>query len=113
MADIKTWTEIDPIYLTDFKKRPIEVLLFFNRCRINMATKTPTLRRRSGMQMVTVDKKSEIEEAVVAFVTRPGSRLLAEGLSANDSHRLPRTVPKPAKDILEGTAAIYEDITNG
>lgn len=109
MADIKTWTEIDPIYLTDFKKRPIEMLFFFNRVRINTAAKTPTLRRRSGMQMVTVDKKSEIEDAVVAFVTAPKARLLAEGLSANDYRRLPREVRNPASDIIRGTAKIYED----
>lgn len=107
---IKHWTEIDPTYLTDLKKQPIEVMFFFNRVRYNPDAKTPTLRRRSGILTVTVERKADIEDAVVAFVMRPNTRLLAEGISANDFRRLPREVRRPPKDVTRGTASIYEDI---
>lgn len=107
---IKRWIEVDPIYLTDNKKKPLEAFVFLNHCRINLSAKTPVLRRSNGFQTLTADSPDGISEALLSLLERRNVRLLAEGLSANDYRKLPREVRNPPKAIVRGTARIYERI---
>ena len=110
MSEKKTWIEVDPIYLTDDKKKPIEAFVFLNHCTYNPNLKRPVLRRTFGHQTLTASTPDELGEAVVALATRPNARLLAEGISHNDWKVLPREDWHPSPEVIEGTAPIYENV---